>query len=160
MNESVRFAAQATVDAIDREIRELSAARETLADMFGLGVRVPKTVSECPQVAITAPIPLQTDPTPVQPVTAAVKTPATACQNGSRAVQDSERWAGLRQQVLEYLGKHGPTCRGDLRKIFDVGCRTNFKVMTHRWFSLEGRIYSLTPEGKEALAEMGVVDVQ
>lgn len=137
----VRIHAQATVDAIDKQIEELSHARESLVRMFGLGIRIP------------APKPPEPEPEE-QPVKVNYMTNAES--NLPRTREQEERWNSLRHRVLTYLKIHGPTDRGVLRQKLDIGGRTSFKVMSHGWFSLVGRTYSLSPDGEDAASRMGI----
>ena len=150
MDDPVRIAAQATIDAIDRQISELATARETLVRMFGMGVR--ETPLQSPQVAITIPVSPLVAPTPCYtrstPQVAITAEPCV-CQNGSREKGNRERWEGLRQQALRLLAEHGPMPRGVLRQKLGLATRTSCKVLRHPWFVVDERFYSLSPQGQE-----------
>lgn len=162
MDDPVRLAAQTTIDAIDKELARLSAAREALVNLFGLGVRVPLeslvTLSATPEPPKTVVTPTPTPPQAPDAVTSGNSgyTPVNyVCHSGRERGRTQEmyaRWDELRVRALRELGEGGGDMkRSVLRKNVGIAVRQVPQVFEHEWFQQTmGRVL-LTAAGRVEL---------
>jgi hypothetical protein len=140
VDDAVIRAAQDTVDAIDKKLEELGAAREAIVKMFGLGIRQkPKEVPPKPPI-----------PPPKQTVNYELPD-SRVCGVTKVERGQYESWTKKREQVLHRLGE-GPCEVRVIRECFQIGSRTVPFVLNHPWFHRDGDTIMLSPEGEAELA--------
>ncbi len=146
MDDQVVQAAQATIEAIDKKMAELGAARETLVRMFGLGVKQPAPSGPAALMVVSTPAAAMNAPAISKPL-------SRTCGVYGDDRKAAENREGLRLAAARLIASKGPMKRRDIRLQVGIGPAQTKMVLEHPWFRNDLGTLWLTEEGKEAAKE-------